>query len=183
MLNVPTDEYVVFITPTQLQLSIFEKMLSSDKLDNLVRNSTAESLALINMLTKISNSPILLKATADQARLKAQQTGDTVKRNAIEEALKLLPERAQVDDLSLSGKHTWYFVEPNNLHSTFARQTERPRYLASSTSQGKFKQFARRTHVLTHSCTAYRREMYHRVTLHFHAQHHRGILQEEVLHI
>ncbi|KAH9853466.1 SNF2 family N-terminal domain-containing protein [Lenzites betulinus] len=100
----PKHEYVVFITPTQLQLSIFEKMLSSDKLDNLVRNSTAESLALINMLTKISNSPILLKATADQARLKAQQTGDTVKRNAIEEALKLLPERAQVDDLSLSGK-------------------------------------------------------------------------------
>ncbi|KAI0832427.1 P-loop containing nucleoside triphosphate hydrolase protein [Trametes gibbosa] len=100
----PKHEYVVFITPTKLQLSIFEKMLSSDKLDNLVRNSTAESLALINMLTKISNSPILLKATADQARLKAQQTGDTVKRNAIEEALKLLPERMQIEDVSLSGK-------------------------------------------------------------------------------
>ncbi|KAI0638193.1 P-loop containing nucleoside triphosphate hydrolase protein [Trametes polyzona] len=100
----PKHEYVVFVTPTPLQLSIFEKILSSDKLDNLVRNSTAESLALINMLTKISNSPILLKATADQARLKAQQGGDTVKRNAIEEALKLLPERAQVEDVSLSGK-------------------------------------------------------------------------------
>ncbi|KAI0750810.1 P-loop containing nucleoside triphosphate hydrolase protein [Daedaleopsis nitida] len=100
----PKHEYVVFITPTKLQLSIFDKLLSHDKLDNLVRNSTAESLALINMLTKISNSPILLKATADQARLKAQQGGDTVKRNAIEEALTLLPERAQVEDVSLSGK-------------------------------------------------------------------------------
>ncbi|KAI0335474.1 hypothetical protein GY45DRAFT_1316794 [Cubamyces sp. BRFM 1775] len=100
----PKHEYVVFVTPTKLQLSIFEKILSHDKLDSLVRNSTAESLALINMLTKISNSPILLKATADQARLKAQKSGDTVKSNAIDEALKLLPERAQVEDVSLSGK-------------------------------------------------------------------------------
>ncbi|RPD67158.1 hypothetical protein L226DRAFT_549783 [Lentinus tigrinus ALCF2SS1-7] len=100
----PKHEYVVFITPTKLQLAIFEKLLSHDKLDNLVRNSTAESLALINMLTKISNSPILLKATADQAKLKVQQGGDAVKRNAIEEALTLLPERAQVEDVSLSGK-------------------------------------------------------------------------------
>ena len=97
------DEYVVFVTPTKLQLSIFEKILSHDKLDSLVRNSTAESLALINILTKISNSPILLKATADQAKLKAQQGGDVVKRNALEEALQLLPERAQIDDVSLSG--------------------------------------------------------------------------------
>lgn len=93
----------MFITPTKLQLSIFEKLLSHDKLDSLIRNSTAESLALINMLTKISNSPILLKATADKAKLKAQQGGDIVKRNAIEEALTLLPERAQVEDVSLSG--------------------------------------------------------------------------------
>ncbi|KAI1786543.1 P-loop containing nucleoside triphosphate hydrolase protein [Ganoderma leucocontextum] len=100
----PKHEYVVFITPTKLQLSIFEKFLSNDKLDSLVRNSTAESLALINMLTKISNSPILLKATADQAKLKAQQGGNVVKQNAIEEALQLLPERAQVEDVSLSGK-------------------------------------------------------------------------------
>ncbi|KAI0771634.1 SNF2 family N-terminal domain-containing protein [Trametes elegans] len=100
----PKHEYVVFVTPTKLQLSIFEKFLSHDKLDNLVRNSTAESLALINMLTKISNSPILLKATADQARLKAQQGGDVIKRNAVEEALQLLPERAQVEDVTLSGK-------------------------------------------------------------------------------
>ncbi|KAI9001004.1 SNF2 family N-terminal domain-containing protein [Trametes punicea] len=100
----PKHEYVVFVTPTKLQLSIFEKLLSHDKLDSLVRNSTAESLALINMLTKISNSPILLKATADQARLKAQEGSDVVKRNAIEEALKLLPERTQVEDVSLSGK-------------------------------------------------------------------------------
>ena len=99
-----TDEYVVFVTPTKLQLSIFEKLLSHDKLDSLVRNSTAESLAMINMLTKISNSPILLKATADQVRQKALQGGDVVKRNAIEEALRFVPEGAQVEDVSLSGE-------------------------------------------------------------------------------
>ena len=107
------DEYVVFITPTKLQLSMFEKFLSNDKLDSLIRDSTAESLALINMLTKISNSPILLKATADQARLKAQQGGNIAKWNAIEEALQLLPERAQVGDVSLSGKA----VSPCVVHS------------------------------------------------------------------
>ena len=94
----------MFITPTKVQLSIFEKLLSHDRLDNLVRNSTAESLAMINMLTKISNSPILLKATADQARRKVLQGGDVVKRNAIEEALKSVPDGAQVEDVSLSGE-------------------------------------------------------------------------------
>ncbi|CCM04370.1 uncharacterized protein FIBRA_06543 [Fibroporia radiculosa] len=102
----PKHEYVVFVTPTKVQLSIFNKILTADRLDNLVRNSTAESLALINMLTKISNSPILLKATLDQAKNRADQGGDVIKKNAIEEALKLLPERARVDDVTLSGKLT-----------------------------------------------------------------------------
>lgn len=99
-----TDEYVVFVTPTKLQLSIFQKLLSADKLDNLVRNSTAESLALINMLTKISNSPILLKATVDHARSKAEVGGDVVKQNALQEALTLLPGNARVEDVGLSGE-------------------------------------------------------------------------------
>ncbi|KAH9924448.1 P-loop containing nucleoside triphosphate hydrolase protein [Fomitopsis serialis] len=102
----PKHEYVVFVTPTKLQLAIFSKILSADKLDNLVRNSTAESLALINMLTKISNSPILLKATLDQAKNKAGNGGDAIKTKAIEEAVTLLPDKARVEDVSLSGKLT-----------------------------------------------------------------------------
>ena len=78
-------------------------ILTADKLDNLVRNSTAESLALINMLTKISNSPILLKATADKAKAKGSQ-GDIIKRNVVAEALGLLPIDVQVEDVSLSGR-------------------------------------------------------------------------------
>ncbi|EKM54084.1 uncharacterized protein PHACADRAFT_29344 [Phanerochaete carnosa HHB-10118-sp] len=99
------DEYVVFITPTQLQRDIFRQILTADKLDNLVRNSTAESLALIGMLTKVSNSPILLKAAADKAREQGRDAeGELIKKNVFMEAARLLPERAQVDDVSLSGK-------------------------------------------------------------------------------
>ncbi|KDQ57711.1 hypothetical protein JAAARDRAFT_156637 [Jaapia argillacea MUCL 33604] len=101
----PKFEYVVFVTPTAVQLAIFAKILNVDKLDNLIRGSTAESLALINMLTKISNSPILLKAVIDKA--KASST-DLMTQNArtlaVQEAVKLLPPRASIEDVSLSGK-------------------------------------------------------------------------------
>lgn len=89
-------------------------MLSADKLDSLVRNSTAESLALIGMLTKISNSPILLKAAVDQAK---ERGGDgIIKSHIVSDAVQLLPSRAQVEDVSLSGKpyhlsHTHAFTE------------------------------------------------------------------------
>jgi DNA repair and recombination protein RAD54B len=100
------DEYVVFVTPTALQLSIFCKILNPDRLDNIIEYSTAESLALINILTKISNSPILLKAVADKAKAKVSQGEDNRARSTVvEEAVKLLPERAQVEDLSLSGEY------------------------------------------------------------------------------
>ncbi|RDB25350.1 DNA repair and recombination protein RAD54B [Hypsizygus marmoreus] len=97
----PKHEYVVFVTPTSLQLSIFSKILHPDKLDDLVQSSTAESLALINILTKVSNSPILLKATADKAK---DKSANTIQRAGVDDALKLLPDRAQIDDVSLSGK-------------------------------------------------------------------------------
>lgn len=103
MLGDDQDEYVVFIAPTKLQRDIFNKILTADKLDSLVRNSTAESLALIGMLTKISNSPILLKATADKAK---ERGGDNaiVKSSVVSDAIQLLPSRAQFEDVSLSGR-------------------------------------------------------------------------------
>ncbi|KAH9961299.1 P-loop containing nucleoside triphosphate hydrolase protein [Russula dissimulans] len=103
----PKYEYVVFVTPTALQLSIFSKILNPDRLDNIIEHSTAESLALINILTKISNSPILLKAVADKEKAKTSQGQDNRERTTVvEEAVKLLPERTRVEDLSLSGKLT-----------------------------------------------------------------------------
>lgn len=83
---------------------MFYKILNPDKLDDLIQSSTAESLALINILTKISNSPILLKATADNAKNKKNGSVDPVKRGTVDDALNLLPAKAHVADMSLSGK-------------------------------------------------------------------------------
>ncbi|TFK54023.1 hypothetical protein OE88DRAFT_1654480 [Heliocybe sulcata] len=95
----PKFEYVVFVTPTPLQLSMFSKVLSKEGLDSLISGSTAESLALINLLTKISNSPLLLRAQADKG-------GAMIKVGVVQEALKLLPEKLKLEDVSLSGKLT-----------------------------------------------------------------------------
>ncbi|EPQ57554.1 hypothetical protein GLOTRDRAFT_127906 [Gloeophyllum trabeum ATCC 11539] len=102
----PKYEYVVFVTPTSLQLSMFSKVLNVDKLDNLIGGSTAESLALINILTKLSNSPVLLKAVADKAKMSPGQGGKMIKASSIQEALKLLPDRIVPEDVSMSGKLT-----------------------------------------------------------------------------
>lgn len=97
------DEYVVFVTPTQLQHEMFKRILTRDNLDNISRSSTAESLALINILTKISNSPILLRATVEHSRAKGNYDDDPVKKQAMESALSLLPHGSSIDDVSLSG--------------------------------------------------------------------------------
>ncbi|KAI6044689.1 P-loop containing nucleoside triphosphate hydrolase protein [Pisolithus marmoratus] len=99
----PKHEYVVFVTPTQLQLSMFAAILHPEKLAALVEGSTAESLALINMLTKVSNSPVLLKAQVDKAKL---SKSSPIVRPGVMDALDLLPENTPMEDFSISGKLT-----------------------------------------------------------------------------
>lgn len=82
---------------------MFATILKPEKLDTLIGGSTAESLALIGMLTKVSNSPVLLKAQLDKAKM---SKGEHKIRPGITEAVKILPDRAQIDDFSLSGKST-----------------------------------------------------------------------------
>lgn len=82
---------------------MFYKILNPDKLNDLIQSSTAESLALINILTKISNSPILLKATIDNAKNKKNRAVEPVRRSAVDDALDLLPAKVHVADMSLSG--------------------------------------------------------------------------------
>lgn len=112
-LRVHADEYVVFVTPTALQLSMFSKILQPDRLIDLAQSSTAESLALINILTKISNSPILLKAAADEAKIKRSDDASYIQRTGVDEALGLLPDTTHFGDFSLSGitfssqLHSW----------------------------------------------------------------------------
>jgi DNA repair and recombination protein RAD54B len=94
------DEYVVFITPTRVQTKILMKILNKDNLDPLIKNGMTDSLAMMGLLQKICNSPILLKATADKN--KGKETRDA-NASAILDALEYLPARPQVEDVSLSG--------------------------------------------------------------------------------
>jgi len=83
---------------------MFSKILHPAHLDDLVQSSTAESLALINILIKISNSPILLKAAADNAKDKHdEKVTKSFQKKVIQDALQHLPERAHVADMTLSG--------------------------------------------------------------------------------
>ncbi|KAH6914098.1 RAD54B protein [Coprinopsis sp. MPI-PUGE-AT-0042] len=102
----PKHEYVVFVTPTKLQVSMFSSILRPERIDDLAQGPTAESLALINLLTKISNSPILLKAQADKVKASTKSDGKDgcLQRVGVREALKMLPDEASVSDMKLSGK-------------------------------------------------------------------------------
>lgn len=134
------------------------------------------------MLTKISNSPILLKATADQARIKAQQSGDTVKRDAIEEALTLLPERAQVEDVTLSGKLGESLSLPKML-TLLCREALCLGSFTASVAEGALRPFRPLVAHLTRRSIAHRGEVYHSVSLHLNVEYHRSLLQEEVIHV
>ncbi|TDL24190.1 hypothetical protein BD410DRAFT_745512 [Rickenella mellea] len=103
----PKYEYVVFVTPTALQKAMFSKILHPDTLSSIIRGSTARSLALIGILTKISNTPMLLKAAVEKGKGQVTQAnGDAegMGESSFEDALKLIPERSQPEDVSLSGK-------------------------------------------------------------------------------
>lgn len=91
-LLVASVEYVVFIRPTELQLAMLSKLLDLETLGALT-SSTAKSLALIRTLSKLCNSPYLLKQTCDPG-------GDA----AVGPAIKLMPPKLVADDVSLSGK-------------------------------------------------------------------------------
>ena len=91
---------MVFITPTRVHTKILMRILAKDNLDPLIKNSMADSLAMMGLLQKICNSPILLKATVDKNKGKGNQDANA---SAILDALTYLPPRPQVEDVSLSG--------------------------------------------------------------------------------
>ena len=97
---------MVFITPTRVQTKILTQILTKDNLDPLIKNNMTDSLAMMGLLQKICNSPILLKATVDKNKGKEAQ--DTYV-GAITDALTYLPPRPQVEDVSLSGWPRLFF--------------------------------------------------------------------------
>ena len=97
----------MFITPTNVQTKILMKILNKDNVDPLIKNNMTDSLAMMSLLQKICNSPILLKATADKNKGKENQGANA---NAILDALAYLPARPQVEDVSLSGLASLFFL-------------------------------------------------------------------------
>lgn len=114
------DEYVVFVTPSKLQKAMFAKILQPGTLSALISGSMAKSLAMISLLTKLSNSPMLLKAALEKSKSR-DNTDDAGQ--AVEEALELIPSSARLEDVSLSGKIIIGILlsKTNNI----ARQTDR----------------------------------------------------------
>ncbi|KAL5523808.1 hypothetical protein ACEPAG_7981 [Sanghuangporus baumii] len=101
----PKHEYVVFVTPSPLQRMMFTKILQPDTLSSLLRGSMARSLAMIQLLIKLSTTPILLRATLEK-RTNEKRTNSTDEdtQGSFDEAMKLLPCTAQPQDVELSGK-------------------------------------------------------------------------------
>ena len=95
------DEHVLFITPTDLQKNMFRRLLRSDTVDSIIRGPSARSLALITKLVKISNSPLLIKATAEKDEMDNYEDLDE---SALHEASQLLPSDSRKDNVSSSGK-------------------------------------------------------------------------------
>lgn len=92
-------EYVVFVKPSDLQLSIYAQILGRKSLEGLIEGSMTRSLALINNLTKISNSPLLLRINEDD---KVGEDGFS-SRGCLQDVIRLLPHGATLEDFSLSG--------------------------------------------------------------------------------
>ncbi|GJJ06291.1 hypothetical protein Clacol_000482 [Clathrus columnatus] len=65
-------------------------------LNSLISESTAKSLALITTLMNVSNNPLLLKSKNED-----EKEND---RDSFREAIKLLPQNADITDITLSGK-------------------------------------------------------------------------------
>lgn len=87
------DEYTVFVTPTELQLQMFSKLLLERHINRVTHGHTANALAMIRTLTRLSTSPMLL-----------QRKDDAVADDPVGEALALVPEKTAIDDVSISGR-------------------------------------------------------------------------------
>jgi DNA repair and recombination protein RAD54B len=88
-------EYVVFVKPTTLQLSMFQKLLSPQVIDDVVHGPMSKSLSLIGTLSKVCNSPLLLKK-------RNSDNGDKPLEPNVKAALTVLNER-NIDAFGDSG--------------------------------------------------------------------------------
>ena len=84
---------------------MFKCILQPEMLTSLLRDSMARSLAMIQLLTKLSNSPVLFKAALEKQKVKTNIEDESLMHmnRPFEDALKLMPVGAELEDIQLSG--------------------------------------------------------------------------------
>ncbi|TYJ57577.1 hypothetical protein B9479_001659 [Cryptococcus floricola] len=112
----PKYEYVVFIAPSKLQLSVLSRLLDPKIVGKFIRGHGAQSLALIDIMRKISNSPMLL-------RKKDEETGDNGRTDsdlstAKSAALSAIPASTHINDVNNSGKMLVLDKLLHSIHTT-----------------------------------------------------------------
>ncbi|GMK55553.1 hypothetical protein CspeluHIS016_0206090 [Cutaneotrichosporon spelunceum] len=113
----PKSEYVLFVAPSKLQLEVFRRLLGGPRdVTTMLRSmSSTQSLATIDLLRKVANSPTLLRKKEDGSR-------DEDALDLVQSALSVIPPKTRTVDATISGKLT---VLENILSSVAYARTEK----------------------------------------------------------
>ncbi|KAK0567835.1 helicase [Tilletia horrida] len=97
----PKLEVVIHVSPTQLQLQLYRKVLQSQMVKDVIHGDSAQHLALIAILRRLCNTPeMLLKDLVEQ------EGESSVTREILGDSLDLFPTPGLTYDYTLSGKLT-----------------------------------------------------------------------------
>nr|XP_019014878.1 uncharacterized protein I206_00965 [Kwoniella pini CBS 10737]OCF53659.1 hypothetical protein I206_00965 [Kwoniella pini CBS 10737] len=121
----PKHEYVLFVAPSILQLSVFAKILNPSITSGFLGGRGQQSLGLIDMLRKISNSPMLLRKR-DEDNSSLNELG-----SAYSEAKSAIPLDTNVNDVTTSGK---MLLLDKMLHSIYEETREKVVVVSNWTS-------------------------------------------------
>ncbi|KLT45271.1 hypothetical protein CC85DRAFT_325788 [Cutaneotrichosporon oleaginosum] len=97
----PKTEYVLFVAPSKLQLEVFKRLLGGPRdVTAMLRGmSSTQSLATIDLLRKVANSPTLLRKKEDGSH-------DDEALDILQSALSVIPPKTRTVDATISGKLT-----------------------------------------------------------------------------
>nr|KIR87253.1 DNA repair and recombination protein RAD54B [Cryptococcus tetragattii IND107] len=122
----PKYEYVIFVAPSLLQLRVLSNLLDPSIVGSFIRGHGAQSLALIDLMRKISNSPMLLKRKDDELARADDDLG-----SATSAAISAIPGDTNINDVTASGK---MLLLDKMLHSIFQSTEEKVVVVSNWTS-------------------------------------------------
>lgn len=101
----PKSEYVIFCSPSKIQLELYRHILRSSQVRALTsgRKGSGAALPLITILRQVCDSPELLLKGVDASSAASK---DSLAREVLEDALHLFPVKKIAGDEKLSGKLT-----------------------------------------------------------------------------